>query len=169
MAFCCSEQSVTAIVPAQVVNSRPFGTCTDDARLRQMAGRVIVLPTLPASHSRKVEQQNVEFFLLQQGNKLCLFGVETKHLDVKKTRINSGQNILLLTSEKSFTLTSKVSKYYALIITWTVSGLLKKSHSTLTKERLLRHGLTNASIRNLIVKFCSNLVKSTVHKSRHVS
>jgi len=49
-----------------------------------MAGRVIVLPTLPASHSRKVEQKYVEFFLLQQGNKRCLFGVETKHLDVKK-------------------------------------------------------------------------------------
>jgi hypothetical protein len=52
-------------------------------------------------------------------------------------RIISGQNTLRLISEKSFTLTAKVSKYYALIITLTVSGVLKRSHSTLTTELLL--------------------------------
>ena len=51
-----AEQSVTAIVPAQVVNSRSLGTCTDEARLRQIVGSVIVLPTISASHSCKVEQ-----------------------------------------------------------------------------------------------------------------
>jgi hypothetical protein len=58
---------------------------------------------------------------------------QIKHLDVrKKKRINSGQNILRLISEKSFTLTAKVNKYYALIITLTVSGVLKGAHNTLT-------------------------------------
>ena len=64
--------------------------------------------------------------------------------------------MLRLISEKSFILTAKVSKYSALIIMFTVSGVLKRSRSTLRTERFFWHGFTNASIVTLIVKFCSN-------------
>jgi hypothetical protein len=70
----------------------------------------------------------------------------------KKKRINSGQNILRLIYEKSFTLTAEDSKYYALIITLTVWGVLKRSYSTLITDRSFWHGVINASIRTLIVK-----------------